>query len=163
MRLFVALPLTLGFLVTSSPCRAEPDVTFVPNASEVDTNDYVEVAVRVAGPTARNPFRDVAVTGQFRREGSPPMRVEGFCDAPDGGMYRIRFLPTRPGKYTFSVTYRQGNEERTHEGSFTARDGGRKGFVRIDRDHPWHFVWEGTGEHYFWNGTTTYWLLGWED
>jgi hypothetical protein len=35
--------------------------------------------------------------------------------------------------------------------------------VRIDKAHPWHFIWEGTGEHYFWNGTTTYWLLDWQD
>lgn len=33
----------------------------------------------------------------------------------------------------------------------------------MDKEHPWHFLWEGTGEHYFWNGTTTYWLLGWDD
>jgi hypothetical protein len=35
--------------------------------------------------------------------------------------------------------------------------------VRIDAKHPWHFVWEGTGEHYFFNGTTAYLLLGWDD
>src|SRR5438309_687398 len=28
---------------------------------------------------------------------------------------------------------------------------------------PWHFIWEGTGEHYFFNGTTAYWLMGWKD
>jgi hypothetical protein len=54
-------------------------------------------------------------------------------------------------------------QERVHRGEFTARDAGRRGLVRVDKDHPWHFVWEGTGEHYFWNGTTTYWLMGWDD
>jgi hypothetical protein len=28
---------------------------------------------------------------------------------------------------------------------------------------PWHFVWEGTGEHYFMNGTTAFLLMGWQD
>ena len=27
----------------------------------------------------------------------------------------------------------------------------------------WHFIWEGTGEHYFFNGTTTFWLQGWHE
>lgn len=33
----------------------------------------------------------------------------------------------------------------------------------MDPQYPWHFVWEGTGEHCFWNGTTTFWLMGWDD
>jgi hypothetical protein len=37
------------------------------------------------------------------------------------------------------------------------------GPIRIDPEHRWHFVWEGTGQHYFFNGTTAYWLLGWRD
>ena len=49
------------------------------------------------------------------------------------------------------------------EGKFTAKDAKRRGLIRVDREHPFHFIWEGTGEHYFWNGTTTYWLMGWDD
>jgi hypothetical protein len=33
----------------------------------------------------------------------------------------------------------------------------------VDRDSPWHFRFDGTGEHFFWNATTCYWLLGWRD
>jgi hypothetical protein len=43
------------------------------------------------------------------------------------------------------------------------RRGSRRGPVRVDREFPWHFVWEGTGERYFWNGTTAYLLAGWDD
>ncbi|MCL4195369.1 MAG: DUF4038 domain-containing protein, partial [Thermoguttaceae bacterium] len=89
--------------------------------------------------------------------------VEGFCDSPDGSIYRIRFMPTRPGQYTYRVSFRRGDSEQTHSGRFEARDARRRGLIRVDPKHPWHFQWEGTGEHYFWNGTTTYWLLGWED
>jgi hypothetical protein len=35
--------------------------------------------------------------------------------------------------------------------------------VRVDKDHPWHFVWEGSGEHYFFNGNTAFLLMGWQD
>jgi hypothetical protein len=35
--------------------------------------------------------------------------------------------------------------------------------VRVDPRYPAHFVHLGSGQHYFWNGTTTYWLLGWRD
>ena len=42
-------------------------------------------------------------------------------------------------------------------------NGHRRGPIRIDSQNRWHFVWEGTGEHYFFNGTTAYWLMGWRD
>ena len=48
-------------------------------------------------------------------------------------------------------------------GSFTATDGHRRGPIRVDPKYPWHFIWEGTGEHYFFNGTTAFWLVGWRD
>ena len=37
------------------------------------------------------------------------------------------------------------------------------GPIRIDPQNRWHFIWQGTGEHYFFNGTTAYWLIGWRD
>src|SRR4051794_14450881 len=87
--------------------RAAAEVRFEQSASQVDAYDFVEVAVRVARPTAKNPFRDVTVSGQFRREGGPPAQVEGFCDAPDGSLHRVRFMPSRPGRYTYTVEYRE--------------------------------------------------------
>jgi hypothetical protein len=33
----------------------------------------------------------------------------------------------------------------------------------VDPEYPWHFIWEGTGEHYFFNGTTAFWLMGWRE
>ena len=35
--------------------------------------------------------------------------------------------------------------------------------LRVDPEYPWHFIWEGTGEHYFFNGTTAFWLMGWRE
>ncbi|UCE49840.1 MAG: DUF4038 domain-containing protein, partial [Phycisphaerales bacterium] len=114
-------------------------------------------------PDAENPFVDAAVEGWFVSDDGRKVHVDGFCDSADGSMFRIRFMPTEPGSCRYSVTYRQGSYERIYNGGFSAKDSGRRGLVRVDKDHLWHFIWEGTGEHYFWNGTTTYWLMGWDD
>jgi hypothetical protein len=133
------------------------------SSAKVDAYDFLEVTLAVKGPTPKNPFTDVSVAGQFGPEGTDPVSVQGFCDAADGSTYRIRFMPSKPGKHSYSVTFRQGDFTKTHNGTFEAADGKRRGVLRVDKEHPWHFVWEGTGEHYFFNGTTAYMLLGWKD
>ncbi|NLT78123.1 MAG: DUF4038 domain-containing protein [Planctomycetes bacterium] len=142
---------------------APAGVSFSPSSESVDCYDFLEVEVNVDEVDAANPFIDAFVEGHFGPAGEEPVKVDGFCDSADGGVYRIRFLPTRPGDHHYSVVYRQGAYEVSHQGTFTARDAGRRGLIHVDAEHPWHFLWEGTGEHYFWNGTTTYWLLGWDD
>ena len=74
--------------------------------------------------------------------------------------------PPSPGDYTYSVVYRQGGFEKTWQGSFQAAAApgpAPRGPIRVDPQYPWHFIWEGTGEHYFFNGTTAFWLMGWRD
>lgn len=139
------------------------NVTFRQSSTAVDAYDFVEVTIDMARPATANPFTDVAVAGEFRCGDGESVRVDGFCDSQDGSVFRIRFMPTKPGVHSYSVSYRQGDLEVKHAGTFTARDAGRRGLVRVDPRHPWHFLWEGTGEHYFWNGTTTYFLMGWDD
>src|SRR5262249_41225467 len=140
-----------------------PAISFTQSSDKVAAYDFLEVTLAVKGSTAKNPFTDVSILGQFGPEGTDPISVDGFCDAADGTTYRIRFMPSKPGKHSYSVTYRQGDFTKTHTGSFEAVDAKRRGVVRVDREHPWHFVWEGTGEHYFFNGTTAFILLGWKD
>ncbi len=72
-------------------------------------------------------------------------------------------MPSAPGDYRYSVEYRQGWSRKTETGTFHVRNGRRRGPIRIDPENRWHFIWEGTGEHYFFNGTTAYWLMGWTD
>jgi len=149
--------------VAAGAARAEPSLTFIPPADKVRCYDFAEVAIDVAGATAGNPFTGVTVQGMFGRAGEQPLCVDGFCDAADGSVFRIRFMPALPGAYDYTVTYREGDFERTHQGQFHASAEGRRGVVRVDPDYPAHFRWEGTKERYFWNGTTAYWLAGWED
>jgi len=165
-------PTALGVIAAlcaavTAPCvaaAAPRGISFAQSADAVDAYDLVEITVTVASPDAPNPFTGAALAGWFERaDGSRRWPVEGFCDAEDGSVYRIRFMPPSPGEYRYSVVYKQGSFEKASTGSFRARDGHRRGPIRVDPQYPWHFIWEGTGEHYFFNGTTAYWLIGWKD
>jgi len=139
-------------------------VSFSQSAPTVEVFDFVEIAAKISWPRIRNPFTDASLTGRFELAGgSKQWLAEGFCDAEDGNVFRIRFMPPQAGDYRYSVEYRQGAGNQTWTGRFHASDGRRRGPIRIDPRYRWHFVWEGTGEHYFFNGTTAYWLAGWKD
>jgi Protein of unknown function (DUF4038)/Domain of unknown function (DUF5060)/Putative collagen-binding domain of a collagenase len=143
---------------------APASVSYTTAPAQVYTYDFAEITATVASPDAHDPFVDATLTGSFAAEdGSQHWDVEGFCDADDGSVFRIRFMPPQAGSYKYSVTYRQGTFEKTTTGSFRAIDAHRRGTIRVDGKYPWHFVWEGTGEHYFFNGTTAFWLMGWRD
>jgi hypothetical protein len=147
------------------PLAAAPlGLTFSQSSPCVEAYDFVELTANVVSPDAPNPFTDVALTGWFARGGETRRTlVEGFCDSADGTVFRIRFMPSAPGVYTYSATWRQGDFVKTHTGTFLATEGRRRGPIRVDPLHRWHFIWEGTGEHYFFHGTTAFWLAGWRD
>ncbi len=160
--------LTILFLVIASPVSrvfgVPANIGFSQSAQIVDAYDFVEITLNITSPDAKNPFTDVMVEGQFGKAGdSKRLSVDGFCDSADGSVVRIRFMPSAPGDYTYSVAYRQGDFEKTHTGTFRASDGHRRGPIRVDPKYPWHFIWEGTDDHYFYNGTTAFWLMGWHD
>ena len=154
----------MGLVISSTALAVPREVVFSPGAKTVEAYDFVEVTINVAAPDAPNPFTDVTLLGSFAKAGtSERTNVEGFCDSPDGSVFRIRFMPSVPGDYTYSITFRQGGFEKTSTGAFRATEGRRRGPIRVDPKYPWHFIWQGTGEHYFFNGTTAYWLPGWHD
>lgn len=138
--------------------------SFLLSADKVETYDFVEATIRNNSPIAGNPFTDAQVTGEFGKAGSDVRtKVTGFCDSQDGSVFRIRFMPSSAGSYTFSVSYKHGAEVKRFTGSFRAEGGHRSGPIRVDPKYPWHFLWEGTEQHYFFNGTTAFWLMGWRD
>ncbi|MEK7395306.1 MAG: DUF4038 domain-containing protein [Candidatus Poribacteria bacterium] len=138
-------------------------VKFSQSDNELYAYDSVEITISVDKPNVKNPFIDVVVDGEFKGDDGKAIHVDGFCDSQDGSIFRIRFMPTQSGNYAYSVKYHQGDIEINHNGKFTAKDGKKLGLIRVDPEHPWHFICEGTGEHYFWNSTTTYWIVGWDD
>ena len=139
-------------------------VSFSQSAAVISAYDFVEVAVGTRGQTVRNPFLDAKLTGTFQTsDGKHSWDVGGFCDSTTGDRFAIRFMPPAAGDYRYRVEYRQGGESAIYSGTFRVKDDHKRGVLRTDQQYPWHFVWEGTGEHYFFNGTTAYWLLGWSD
>ncbi|HEV8544527.1 MAG TPA: DUF4038 domain-containing protein [Verrucomicrobiae bacterium] len=160
----VAASLLFSRAFESSLNAAPAKVSFSQSTDALEAYDFLEITARVEGPDAANPFLDASLSGVFSEAGgNNPYQVDGFCDSDDGSVFRIRFMPSKPGDYTCSLTYRQGGFEAKYEGKFKASASHRRGPIRTDPKYPWHFIWEGTGEHYFFNGTTAFWLMGWRE
>jgi hypothetical protein len=160
--------LRIAFALALLPCcpawAAPVEVRFSQSAALVAVYDFVEVSLQVNGSGVQNPFTQAEIHGSFSLGGtSERIQVDGFCDSEDGTQFRIRFMPSKPGLYTYTVKYGANGFERSHQGTFQATPSGRRGPIRVDPDHPWHFLWEGTREHYFFHGTTAFWLMGWRD
>jgi hypothetical protein len=157
-------PLSLVlFAFAINAAAATPRVVFTASADSVACYDFVEIRLDVTASGAKNPFTEVEVGGSFNLAGEAPLTVDGFCDSVDGTVHRIRFMPAKPGSYDYVVTYRERGVEQQHRGRFQATDGQKRGLVRVDPEYPAHFQWEGSKERFFWNGTTAYWLAGWDE
>lgn len=114
-------------------------------------------------PDRINPFTDILLTGIFKHESGKEYHVEGFCDSYDGSVFRLRFLPCLLGKFSYGITWKNKGKEKHFSGKLTVTPSGNHGLVKVDPQYPSHFIREGTGRHYFWNGTTAYWMMGWKD
>ncbi len=163
----VVFRIFLGSLIALSPAAslaAPASVSYSSAPLQIEAYDFVEITATILSPDARDPFEDATLTGTLATEdGSHHWDVDGFCDADNGSVFRIRFMAPHAGSYKYSVTYRQGGFQQTSTGTFQAIDARRRGTIGVDPKYPWHFIWEGTGEHYFFNGTTAFWLMGWRD
>jgi len=161
---FVVACLLATLALSKESSAAPAGLTFSKPAESVEAYDFVEIAATVDHPDAKNPFTDASLSGTFRsQDGSQSWNVEGFCDSADGTVFRIRFMPAKPGDYSYALTYKQGQYQQSATGSFHAVESHRRGPIAVDSKYPWHFIWSGTGEHYFFNGTTAYWLVGFRD
>lgn len=139
-------------------------LTFSLKSLKVQAYDFQEITASLDKlPTKINPFKDVGVEATFTGEDEQAITVVGFCDSQDGSVYKVRFMPAKVGKYRYVLKFTQNGKSQQNSGAFEVVKSNRKGILRIDKDNPWHFIYENTGEHYFWNSTTTYWLMGWKD
>jgi len=104
--------------------------------------------VSCPGKTEGNPFADYTITGTFsgRHEN---VTVEGFYDG--GGVYRVRFMPSFTGEYSFSI---DGSFGQPAEGFFTVLPASEDnhGPVRVNG---FHLEYE-DGKPFFPVGTTCY-------
>jgi hypothetical protein len=131
---WLAVPFLPSLLLRAE--TPEP-VVFTQSAPAIGVYDVIEVTAAVRAPSVRNPFLEGALTGDFEPAGSVPgTAIEGFCDSTNGSRYRIRFMPSKAGSYTFHVTLKVGQESRIYSGQFTATDEHWRGPLRIDPDYP---------------------------
>lgn len=108
-------------------------VLFSVSASEIEAYDLVEITAQIPSPHAFNPFTGATIRGTFQLTGSGQRwQVEGFCDSDDGSVYRIRFMPSAPGDYTYSVEYQQGLSRTDYVSALHVTNGGRRGPIGID-------------------------------
>jgi hypothetical protein len=164
MRISRCVLCAIVLLLPSILFAVPSDVSFSQSAPEIARFEFVEITAAVSAPDAGNPFLDAALSGSLdSADGSRHWSVDGFCDSADGAVFRIRFMAPLAGDYKYAVTYRQGSFTKSSSGTFHASEAHKRGLVAVDPAYPWHFIWQGTGEHYFFNGTTAYWLVGFRD
>ncbi|MEN2739651.1 DUF5060 domain-containing protein [Microbacterium sp. X-17] len=95
------------------------------------TQQWETFDLRLTGPAHGNPYVDVDVWADFSDDDGV-IRVGGFYDGD--GQYRIRFLPTRPGTWSFTT----GSTARSLNaivGSVHVDAGSAPGPVRADGTH----------------------------
>lgn len=154
--------LLIGFIIYFQPAGLKAAVKMKKTVTETGLYEIVEYEI-TSDIDVKNPFTDIILSGDFSHENGETYHIDGFCDASDGSVFRLRFLPTETGEYNFTISFTGKNTSKRFTGKLKVHPSDHRGLVRIDPEYPSHFIWEGTGEHYFWNGTTTYWLMGWKD
>ena len=139
MRISRVFLFALAELSPSILLAVPADVSFTKPAAQVARFDFVEITATVSTPDATNPFEDASMSGSLETaDGSHHWAVDGFCDAADGALFRIRFMAAAAGDYTYSVALQQGDYRREHRGVFRAVDAHRRGILRVDPAYPFH-------------------------
>ncbi|MDP0500825.1 MAG: DUF5060 domain-containing protein [Verrucomicrobiota bacterium JB022] len=117
--------------------------------SSVEQWDVYEIELE--GPSDGNPFAEVRLTGTFS-DGEQSTEVAGFYDGD--GVYRIRFMPPKPGNWTFQT--RSNRTDLTNQqGAFevTPAQGDNHGPIHVA--YTYHFAYA-DGTPYKPIGTTSY-------
>jgi hypothetical protein len=139
------------------------DLSWQVSKNEVEVYDFFEVNLIVSNTPNGNPFKDCQLIGEFKDSENQIFKIDGFCDTQDGKNFKIRFMPRKSGNYSYTLIYKNGIKTESNSGVFTAKSSNRNGILQIDKENNRHFVFENSKKHFFWNATTTYWLLGWKD
>ncbi len=169
MRRLAALALLLpAFAVAAEPPLRPGDVSFDIEPRTVSRFDSVEFEVAVKKSLVQNPFTDPRLVLRITDKADRAIEVAGFCAAADGTVFKARWMPKEAGEYSFKYEFWTGTGPAlmgavSAKGTLVVKESKNAGPVKVDKDSPHHFVRAGSGEHYFWNGTTTYWLLGVQD
>jgi hypothetical protein len=123
--------------------------TLAQAVAPVEQWDVFEIGLN--GPAEGNPFADVQLSARFS-DGTQTVEVEGFYDGD--GVYRVRFMPPRTGRWTW-VTHSNRWPLTNQRGEFTVTPAraGNHGPVSVRHGH--HFG-HADGTPYKPVGTTMY-------
>jgi hypothetical protein len=128
--------------------------------AEVPCFDPAELVLRISPPPQGNPFTEIKLTGLFKLPGSAPVSVLGFCDSPDGQVFRLRFSPSEPGAtYRYDLRIHGAGIDKVFQGELKSKPSDRPGPVIADPERPKHFRFGGTMKPFYHLGFTAYHLL----
>ncbi len=164
--------LIAALLVCWCGIAAARTVTVTTRADFIGQYELFEITARVQQPANGNPFRDMSLLAVFTPAGGEDIPVQGFCDSPDGAVFRLRFCPTIPEnaprgadkrllpfKYAFHGVFTDVDGTVPFSGSFTVTNGTNPGPVIVNPKNPRHFIFAGTRWPYFHLGYTALFLL----
>ena len=106
--------------------------------------------VSLPGKTAGNPFTDYTIRGRFTGE-EEDVTVSGFYDGD--GVWKVRFMPSFPGEYRYTVSGTFADAETSGTFTVTEASEGNRGPVRVARR--FHFAYA-DGTPFCPLGTTCY-------
>lgn len=114
----------------------------------VEKWSILEVACQ--GPADKNPFVDYELKAVFYGA-NETVRMDGFYDGD--GMYKVRFMPSFEGEYSFKLHCNFGMDIK--EGEFIVLPAGENNHGPVRVANTWHFAYE-DGTPYYSIGTTCY-------
>ncbi|MBL8851419.1 MAG: DUF5060 domain-containing protein [Planctomycetaceae bacterium] len=136
------------------------------------------LTIELTGPTHSqadsepNPFLDYRLQVQFTGPSGNSLNVPGYFDGdgnggPQGNAWRVRFLPTEPGEWTYRVSFRKGPavaiDLKANAGEAMSPDGQGGTFTVAPRDpaadgvYKWGLL-EYVGTHYLKFRDGPYWI-----
>ncbi len=129
-------------------CRNEEKMNTITYEKQVERWGIVEITCQ--GPPGGNPFLEQSIMGRFCGK-NETVTVDGFYDGE--GVYKVRFMPSFPGAYTFSIEGSFIEEETGGAFEVIPASEGNHGPVRVAGTC--HFAYE-DGTPYYSIGTTCY-------
>lgn len=102
------------------------------------------------GRSDGSPFTDYSISGTFRHS-SETVKVSGFYDG--GGIYRLRFMPSYEGEYTYEVS--GSFSDMTYSGSFSSLPPSPGNHGPVGVRNRFHLAYADGTPHYSF-GTTCY-------
>jgi hypothetical protein len=151
------------FIVTFSALQVfAQKTTFSIKSSSIGKFDFQEITIKTQLKSTINPFMDVIAKAKFIN-GVDTIVVDGFCDAQDGSIFKIRYMMQQIGMYEYEASIEINKKTINSSGKFEVISSNNQGPIQVDPDFPTHMQYPGSKKHYFWNSTTAYWMLGWQN